>query len=210
MGQGPEIVFLGLVTRLDGCIFCCETSCNHLPTPTPHIDDMGRRVFSTNSGQFILIVEGKPGLSGEKVGESTAVIDQSLLPSVQVENTFPMGNGSTTVCDTGPPGLGGGGVPAVVPPSFDTSIPFIHAAIRDLGCRFQFFAPTAGCTISGPSRESRPVNPEATAQFCDIVAATAVFPAGDNVVSARLADASGRTGPTKQIVIRVATPTPAP
>lgn len=209
-GLGPQIVFLGIVTRADGCIFCCEVSCAHLPTPTPHIDQLGRRVFTTSSGQFILIVEGAPGLSGERVGESTTVADPSLLPSVQVQNTRAMGNGSTAVCDTGPPASGGGGVPGIDPPSFDTTVPFNHAAIRDFGCRFQYFPSTAPCTISGPARESRTVSPLATAQFCDIVAATAIFPPGDNLVSARLADLSGRTGPTAQIVIRVATPTPTP
>lgn len=176
----------------------------------PQIDELGRRVFETNTGQFILIVEGMPGLNGAPVGDSTTVFDPNSLPAVQIQNTRPMGNGSTVVCDTGPPAGGGGGIPAVLPPSFDTSMSPVHQAIRDFGCRFQYFPSTAACTISGPTRESRTVSPLATAQFCDIVAATAIFPPGDNVVSARLADSLGRTGPTKQIVIRVATPTPSP
>lgn len=171
---------------------------------------MGRRVFETKSGQFILVLEGKPGLGGVNVGSQTTVFDETALPSVQVQNTQPLGNGSTVVCDTGSPSVGGGGVPAVNPPSFDVSEPFTHAAIRDLGCRFQAFSPSSACTITDVTRESRTVSPDATQQFCNIVAATATFPPGENLVTARLADVVGRTGPTRQIIIRVATPTPAP
>ena len=209
-GQGPQIVHFGIVTQVDGCVFCWSAGCSHLPTPTPQIDPMGRRVFDTVNGQFIVVLEARPGLSGEAVGTTTTVLSPAFLPAVQVQNVLPMGNGSTSVCDTGPPAMGGGGIPAVSPPSFDTSNTFIHAAVRDFGCRFQHFSPTSACTISDPTRESKTISPLATAQFCDIVSATAVFPPGDNLMSARAADFSGRTGPTAQIIVRVATPTPPP
>jgi hypothetical protein len=181
-----------------------------LPTPTPHIDAFGRRVFTTRSGQFILVLEGKPGLSGSQVGVQTGGFNSTELPAVQVQNTRPLGNGSLTVCDTGAPSAGGGGVPGINPPSFDVSVPFNHDAIRDFGCRFQAFSTQSACTIVDITREPRTVSTAATQQFCDIVAATATFAPGENVVTARLADVFGRTGPTKQIVIRVATPTPTP
>jgi len=171
---------------------------------------MGRRVFDTKSGQFILVLEGKTGLSGANVGSQTLVVSPTDLPSVQVQTTLPLGNGSTAVCDTGPPSAGGGGVPAISPPSFDVSLPFNLAAIQDFGCRFQAFSSSSACTIIDPTREPHTVSPEATQQFCDIVAATAAFAPGENIVTARLADVAGRTGPTAQIVIRVATPTPTP
>jgi hypothetical protein len=201
---------LGIVTQVDGCVFCCSPSCSHLPTPTPNIDAMGRRVYDTKSGQFILVVEGKPGLSGINVGVQTLVVNPTDLPSVQVQNTLPLGNGSATICDTGSPSAGGGGVPAINPPSFDVMVPSTHAAIQDFGCRFQVFSPSSACTIVDATREPRTISPEATLQFCNIVAATATFQPGNNIVTARLADALGNTGPTKQIIVRVATPTPTP
>jgi len=169
---------------------------------------MGRRVFETKSGQFILVLEGKPGINGLPVGQQTAVFGPDELPAVQVENSSPLGNGSVTVCDTGPPNEGGGGIPAISPASYDTGNPFVADAIRDFGCRFQAFSPGAACTLVDPSRESRTIDPTTSMQFCDIVAATAVFRPGDNIVTGRLADVNGATGPTKQIVVRVATPTP--
>jgi hypothetical protein len=171
---------------------------------------MGRRIFETRSGQFILVVEGKPGLGGGAVGTQVSPFGPNLLPSVQVQNSQPLGNGSITVCDTGSPAMGGGGVPAIIPASYDTDDLFVVDAIRDFGCRVQSFSPTSACTIVDPSRESRTIDPSTTMQFCDIVAATAVFPPGDNIVTGRLADLDGATGPTKQIVVRVATPTPTP
>lgn len=201
-------MFFGIVTQVDGCVFCCSPGCSHLPTPIPKFDPMGRRVFETKSGQFILVLEGKPGLNGQPVGQRTAAFGPDELPAVQVQNSSALGNGSLTVCDTGPPNEGGGGIPAVSPVSYDTDDPFIAGAIQDFGCRFQAFSPSAACTIVDPSRETRTIDPTASMQFCDIVAATAVFPPGDNVVTGRLADVDGATGPTKQIVVRVATPTP--
>lgn len=167
-------------------------------------------MFETKTGQFIVVVEGRPGLGGFPVGVQTTVTNPADLPAVQVQNVQPLGNGSPAVCDTGPPSVGGGGVPGINPPSFDVMVPAYHAAIRDLGCRFQAFSPSSACTILDLTRESRTVSPLATQQFCNIVAATATFPPGENVVTARLADVLGRTGPTKQIVVRVATPSPTP
>ena len=128
-------MFFGIVTQVDGCVFCCSPVCSHVPTPTPNIDSMGRRVFETKSGQFILVLEGKPGINGLPVGQQTAVFGPDELPAVQVENSSPLGNGSVTVCDTGPPNEGGGGIPAISPASYDTGNPFVADAIRDFGCR---------------------------------------------------------------------------
>jgi hypothetical protein len=201
---------MGIVTQVDGCVFCCSPGCAHLPTPTPQFDSEGRQIFETKSGQFILVVEGRPGISGSRVGGVILPSGPGALPSIQIQNTLPLGNGSDTVCDTGPPSSGGGGVPAIDPPSFDTEVPMIEDAVVDFGCRFQVFSPSSACTIVDSTRDPETVSPLATTQFCDIVAATAIFPPGDNLLSARLADVEGRTGPTQQIVVRVATPTPTP
>lgn len=160
------------------------------------------------TGQFLIVVEGVRGESGFPPA-------RSLLPGVdgrpdlQIQNTRPLGDGSSTVCDTGQPPAGGG-VPGILPPSFDPLSGLITNALVDFACRFEAFDRTSPCTRSDASGDARLIDPSAEAQFCDIVAATAVFPPGESVLTARLRDALGNVGPTAQIVVRVATPTPAP
>lgn len=170
---------------------------------------MGRRTFKTRSGQFVIVVEGRPGNSGAPVGVSLEPgIDGR--PDLQIQNTRDMGNGSRTVCDTGPPSAGGGGVPGVDPPRFDAEDPFVTDALNDFACRFDpSVSNSSPCTVLDEGREPRLVVSSSTAQFCDFVGSTAAFPPGDNVLTVRLRDVSGRPGPTAQIVVRVATPTPA-
>ncbi|MCX8073281.1 MAG: hypothetical protein N3C12_12640 [Candidatus Binatia bacterium] len=129
-------------------------------------------------------------------------------PDLQIQNSRAMGNGSLTVCDTGPPSQGGGGVPGVWPPRFDPADTFVTNALQDFACRFDpSVSASAPCTMLDPGREPSLVVATSTAQFCDFVAATAVFPPGDNILTVRLRDAQGNPGPTAQIVVRVATPT---
>lgn len=200
-----------LVTaRLDGCLFCCEVECQNWPTPVPEFDALGRRVFAVPSGQVVIVVEGKPGLSGLPVGTSLKPGDAGR-PDLWIQNDRDLGNGSLRVCDTGPPSQGGGGVPGVSPPRFDLGDDFVTDALNDFACRFDpSISVVNPCTILDPSREPRVVSPESTAQFCDFVASTATFPVGTNVLTVKLRDIAGNTGPTAQIVVQVATPTPTP
>ncbi|GBD25253.1 hypothetical protein HRbin30_00568 [bacterium HR30] len=171
-------------------------------------DSQGRRVFRANSGQFIIVVEGRPGVSGAPVATS---LEPSFdgRPDLQIQNSRDMGNGSLAVCDTGPPSQGGGGVPGVWPPNFDPADPFVTAALQDFACRFDpSVSATAPCTMLDAGREPSLVVSTSTAQFCDFVAATAAFPPGENILTVRLRDVQGRPGPTVQIVVIVATPTP--
>jgi hypothetical protein len=203
------VVTAFLVTaRLDGCLFCCELSCQGEPTPVPRFDAQGRRVFTVPSGQFVIVVEAKPGKSGLRVGTSLEPgIDGR--PDLWIQNNRDLGNGSTRVCDTGPASQGGGGVPGVVPPRFDIDDAFVTDALNDFACRFDPSISSANpCTILDPSREPRLVDPQSTAQFCDFVAATAAFPVGANILTVTVRDVGGNTGPTAQIVVEVATPTP--
>jgi len=172
------------------------------------LDGQGRRIYSATSGQFIIVVEGRPGASGQEVGRGTDELGIDGRPDIQVQSTRNIGNGSQRVCDLGPASQGGGGVPGIAPPSFDPSDPMITDALADFGCRFQQLAPSMPCTLTDASGEAKLINAAASTQFCSFGAATTLFPPGDTILSARLRDRAGFVGPTAQIVVRVATPTP--
>jgi hypothetical protein len=186
-------------------VFCCESECATTPTPTPGFDEFGRRVFEVASGQFILVVEGKPGISGRSVGTQLNAPGLDGRPDLQMQSDVPMGNGSFLVCDKEAPNAGG--VPAVAPPRFDPADTPVTNALLDLACRFEAFTRSAPCTLVGPATFSF-IEPAATAQFCYNVAASAAFPPGEAVLTVRLRDTGGETGPEQQIVVRVATPVP--
>jgi hypothetical protein len=158
----------------------------------------------------VIVIEGMPGTSGRPPGSSLLPLPPDNRPDLQVQVNRALGNGSLAVCDTGPASAGGGGVPAINPPSFAPT-QFITNAINDLACRFDpSVSAAAPCTILDPSREPRLIVPNAAVQFCDFVAATTAFPPGETLISAQLRDVDGNVGPTRQIVVRVATPTPPP
>lgn len=161
------------------------------------------------AGQVVIVVEGAPGLSNQKIGTSLQPGDDGR-PDLQIESSRNMGNGSTTVCDTGPASSGGGGIPGVAPPSFQVDAPPITDALNDFACRFQSYTASSACTFTDASGEPKIVTPGATAQFCDFMAKTTEFPPGDSLLTVRLRDIAGNTGPTAQIVVRVATATPTP
>jgi hypothetical protein len=204
------VVFFGVITNVDGCLFCCSSSCSRTPTPTPAFDAQGHRIYSTRSGQFVIVVEGAPGASGVQPGKSVQPTGADGRPDVQIENTRDLGNGSPAVCDTGPASSGGGGIPGINPVSFQAADSVITDALNDFACRFEQFSPGAPCTFVDASGEARLVNGNATIQFCDFAATTALFPPGDSLLSVRLRDTLGNLGPTAQVVVRVATPTPRP
>lgn len=164
-------------------------------------------MYDTRSGQFIIVVEAARGTSGANIATSLLASGEDGRPDLQIQSSSPLGDGSTKVCDLGPPPIGGG-VPALVPPRFDPNDPLVTNALLDFACRFEVFPPSAPCTVTEPTGQNGFIHPETTLQFCDTVAATALFPTGETVLSARLRDINGETGPESQIVVRVATPTP--
>src|SRR5262249_34119295 len=109
--NGPVVLFLGVLARFDGCVFCCEPECATTPTPTPGFDEQGRRVYEMASGQFVIVVEGAAGASGFAPGRSLRPIAPDGRPDLQIESTRDLGKGSAQVCDTG-------GVPGINPPDF--------------------------------------------------------------------------------------------
>jgi hypothetical protein len=162
------------------------------------------------SGQVVIVVEGAPGSSAAQPGKSVQPTGDDNRPDLQIESARSMGNGSFAVCDTGPASSGGGGIPGITPPSFQADSAMITNALTDFACRFQQFNAGAPCTFVDASGEAKLVTGNATIQFCDFIATTALFPPGDSLVTVRLRDTLANVGPTAQVVVRVATPTPTP
>ena len=85
--------------------------------------------------------------------------------------------------------------------------------MNDFACRFQVFNVAGPCTKVNATQDPSFITPNApisTIQFCDQVSTVAAFPTGDTVVTVKVRDEAGNLGPAKQIVVRVATPTPKP
>lgn len=199
--------FFGVLNRIDGCLFCCEASCATTPTPTPKVDVFGRRVFDVKAGQFLIVVEGKAGPSGVLPADSVMPEPPDGRPDLQIQSTTALGNGSPAICDTGVPPAGGG-VPGINPPSYAPLDSRITDALVDFACRFEAFDRGSPCTRSDSTGDSKLADSTSTVQFCNAVASAASFPPGESILTVRLRDREGNVGPTKQIVVRVATPTP--
>jgi len=190
--SGPVVTFLG-ITRAD----------DTLVDPEPDTVD-GAPVYKRATGAgFRLIVEGKPGLSGAPLGDSTYREDLAGFPDLQVEvSPYPLGNGDQAVCT--------GGVPATDPASFDPTATNI-ATVNDLSCRFrdgQGFplgvSPADACVKMEPSAEYGYVNPESTLEFCGFITNPLAFQPGDTVITVRLRDVECNPGPPARMVIRIA------
>jgi hypothetical protein len=193
-------------------VFCCDSSCKRTPTPTPALDAQGRRIFSVNSGaQFVIVVEAATGLSGALPGKSLTPIPPTNRSDLQIQSNRDLGTNPTTmVCDTGPMG---GGIPGINPANYAEDNQMATDAMNDFACRFQVFNVAGPCTKVDATQEPAFITknaPVTTVQFCDQVSTLAAFPTGDTVVTVKVRDANGDLGPAKQIVIRVATPTPKP
>ena len=207
------MVYFG-VANTDGCSSCDVPLCNCLgtPSPTPEFDAQGRRIFEQASGRFLIVIEAKPGTSGAAVGTSLQPPQPlpdplTTLPDLQIESSQPLGNGSPAVCDKVGPASQQGGVPGFLIPDFVSQDAI--DALWDFACRFTAQLPSSPCTLDANGNQSlvnRLANP--TVQFCDLVAASSVFPNGDSVVTVQLRDVQQHIGPTAQIVVRVLTPTP--
>jgi hypothetical protein len=100
-----------------------------------------------------------------------------------------------------------GGVPAVSPPNFDVNQP-TSDAINDFGCRFVDGSgnpggrPANSACVLFPNGEYRFANPQSLLEFCATMAQPMKFPKGDTLLTVRLRDVKGRTGETRQIIVR--------
>lgn len=199
---GPQVSYLG-VARADAS-----------PIEPAEVLEDGTPVFVRSNGSgFILVVEGRPGVSGAPVGLITFREDLASLPDLQVLASRPLGDGSPEVCDNALPS--GGGVPAIDPPDFSPR-PENIAAINDLACRFvdgegrhQGVGPGEACTLF-PTGDYEFVNRSSTVQYCALVSRFFEFPLGDTILTVRLRDVLGNVGPSARMVVRVVPPPTSP
>ncbi|MDX2166876.1 MAG: hypothetical protein SF182_07425 [Deltaproteobacteria bacterium] len=168
---------------------------------------------------FMLVIEGKPGIANEEVARGIFrhdPNDPTQQPDLQIEVNRPLGDGNPAVCDARKPNLGG--IPAIDPPSFAPS-PKVSAALNDFGCRFEIFIESNASGTVNKYGDFEFFNPESKVQFVMVVARSWSFPLGDTLVSVRLRDTEGHTGPIARFIVRnqpkptpvvKATPVPTP
>lgn len=198
---GPVVTFAG-VARADG----------QLTQPIGKNAE-GIPIYRNPVGAgFMIVVEGKPGISNIEVGRSIFNYDANdphRRPDIEIEVNRPLGNGDPTVCDARPPKIGG--VPAVNPPSFAEN-PQVSATLNDLSCRFEtFIESNSSCTVEKSGDFSFANAKESKVQFCMVVARAWNFPEGNTLVSVRLRDVDGNAGPVAHFILaREPNPTPPP
>lgn len=192
--KGPTVTFVGLATA-DG----------RLLQPVAYAEGLPVYQRAVGSG-FLLVVEGRAGLSGRPVGNATFRPDSNVAdgrPDLQVLFSRPLGDGSADVCL--------GGVPAVVPPDYRPQR-LVTDALNDIGCNFSLSSQST-CVVNSFGQPTFAVA-GSQIQFCATLARTLAFPAGDTTVTVRLRDTAGFVGMARQIIVRVgetvATPTPSP
>lgn len=188
---GPVITFLGMA-RADGT----------LVDPVGK-DPKGIPIYENPIGSgFMLVVEGKPGLSNIEVGRKLFVYDADdpkARPDLEIQANRDLGDGSKAVCDRMRPNIGG--MPAINPPNWSERLDIAHT-LADWACRFEtFIEPESACLVK-KTGDFTFANPETTTQFCMVVARAWLFPEGETLVSARLRDAEGNPGPVAQVKIK--------
>ena len=158
-------------------------------------------MFVRNSGTFLLVIEGARGPSGRDPGTNIFPFGTDR-GDLQVLFSRNIGNGSTAICDMGPPPLPFGGVPGINPPDFGPGAN-VTAAIQDMECRFSIQETSdVACTrdpFGGFSYEGA----NSRIQFCYPVQASTAFEGGDTIVDVQLRDVAGNLGPPTEFVVRV-------
>jgi hypothetical protein len=188
---GPIVTFAG-AARADG-----------QGMPPSSKTAQGVPVYNSVVGSgFMIVVEGKPGISNLEVGRSIYRYDANdpmQRPDIQIEVNRPLGDGSAEVCDARRPKIGG--IPAINPPSWaDTQQ--ISNTLNDMGCRFEtFIESNASCTLEKSGDFSFLNAKESKVQFCMVVAKSWNFPEGETLVSVRLRDVEGNPGPVSTFIV---------
>jgi hypothetical protein len=190
---GPRITYFGLITAFN------------TELKTTITDDFGRPVFIRQVGAgFFIVVEVQPGTSGRAVATETFNSnpdDPSARPDLQILSSRDLGNGSTAICDTGPPR---GGVPGIDPPDFDPTSQAVADALNDFSCRFDFHTNENPCTLDDSGNPAY-LRGGTTLQFCTItvLGVELHFPPGDTTLVVQVRDDRGNLGFPESIVVRV-------
>ncbi len=212
---GPPVSAF-VVVPANGCYWCPDEYCicGGMPTPTPYTGP-GPQVFTWGvSSGMKLVIETNVAVPTPNPFACTG-------PNVQVESNNQLGSSLTPLCSGGsfdPNNNYQESVPAVPTPHFDT--PDITDALQSFATTFATYTAAGWCTPdpTGFPVEGRTIVVGTTLQFCTYppgVTPYQGFPPGDTLLTARLVDAFGTPGPTKQIIVRIATgptgtPTPTP
>lgn len=189
---GPAISFFGL-THAD----------NSLQEPTG-ITPEGVPIFQRPFGFGFNLVAEADGLFA-----MPSTFEPGAAPSLQVQTTRALGNGSESVCDVDPPAVGG--VPGIDPPQLEQPNS-IADALNDFGCRFtDADGNRIGRTCGDPcvrldDGEFHCVDEATDRQFCASVGMPMEFPNGDTLVSVRVRDTRGALGEVAQLIVRVTPP----
>lgn len=179
------------------------------------VDERGRDIYVRPFGSgFSIIVEGRPGLDGARVGLEvfeTAPGLATLRPDIQLIVSQRLGDGNPVVCDNRDDPQGG--VPAAEPFGFQER-QSVTDVINEMSCRIDAGARTSdrdACTLSprGDDFGFAFVDESSTVQFCLPIARTWSFAMGDTVVAVRLRDILGKPGEIREIVVRI-NPPPVP
>lgn len=173
------------------------------------LDAFGRPVFRrVVPFNFLIVVEARPGPNNQQVGQNLPEQDDgSTIPDLLIQTERNLGNGSTAVCDKGPP-PNIGGVPAVDIFDPSTESPFVRRALIDFACRFRVH-PTSdqACTVNslGNFRFASPQFTSQTIQFCfePAVGTEVAFPPGATILRARVRSNSGSIGDPVEIVVEI-------
>ena len=156
---------------------------------------------------FIIVIEGRAGISGRPPGTLLTVSDPASRPDVQILASHNLGNGSAAVCDSGPaPDFPIGGVPGFDPPNFDDPSQTVTDALNDLACRL---ADNTALPCTSNSRDIPDfVSDDGTTQVCSatVVGTELEFPPGDTLLVAQWRDNLGNIGHQVKIVVRIQNP----
>ncbi len=191
---GPTFTFFGLANA------------NHQPLAQDDSTPQGDPIFQRATGTgFVIVIEGKPGMSGLPVGESR--FDAVSRPDLQVQLSNDLGDGNPEVC-----GMFNDGVPASGTGDFAPG-QGVTAALNDFACRFEVSTSSEeSCLLNGFGEGYFGGGPSTTTQFCSgLIGPALAFPDGETMVSFRLRDSGGNVGQVRRIIVRVGavfTPTP--
>ena len=198
---GPIVTYFG-VARADG----------NQTSPTGKNAE-GIPIYQNPVGSgFMIVVEGKPGISNVEVGRSIFKYDANdptQRPDLEIEVNRPLGDGNPAVCDARRPKIGG--IPAVNPPSF-AETQQVSDALNDFSCRFEtFIESNSSCTVDKSGDFSFIDPKQSQVQYCMVVARSWNFQDGDTLVSVRLRDIDGNPGPVAHFILQRKTgPKPTP